>query len=159
MKRIICLILAAVMLIAVQTGFAADGGGSGKEIEILNSIGVFDGLNITFTDSAAMKRADFLETVMHLYTGGNHPSAQNDIMFYDVPDGASYKWAADAALTLGFISGHDDGMFMPNDTISYFEALKIIVCALGYKPVAEANGGFPSGYVSAALWVMPQDLF
>lgn len=150
MKRIICLILAAVMLIAVQTGFAADGGGSGKEIEILNSIEVFDGLNITFTDSAAMKRADFLETVMHLYTGGNHPSAQNDIMFYDVPDGASYKWAADAALTLGFISGHDDGMFMPNDTISYFEALKIIVCALGYKPVAEANGGFPSGYVSAA---------
>ena len=50
---------------------------------------------------------------MHLYTGGNHTSlAQNDIMFYDVPDGASYlNGAADAALTLGFISGHDDGMF------------------------------------------------
>ena len=34
MKRIICLILAAVMLIAVQTGFAADGGGFGHILSL-----------------------------------------------------------------------------------------------------------------------------
>lgn len=149
MKKIICLVLTLSVMLTVQTGFAADGGYN-EEIEILNSIGVLEGLNVSFTDSAAMKRSDFLEAVMHLYGGGGHTDAADDITFYDVPDGVPYKWAADAALAHGFISGNDDGMFMPNDTISYFEALKIIVCALGYKPIAEANGGFPSGYMLAA---------
>ena len=161
MKRIICLILALSMLFTVQIGLASDNVSYNEEIEILNSIGVFEGLNINFTDSADMRRADFLETVMHLYTGGNHTDTQNDIAFYDVSDGASYKWAVDTALSLGFISGNGDGMFMPNDTISYFEVLKIIVCALGYKPIAEANGGFPSGYIAAAnrikIGIKPSD--
>lgn len=41
-------------------------------------------------------------------------------------------------------------VFNPEDNITYQDALKVLVCVLGYEPFAEMNGGYPAGYVNAA---------
>lgn len=39
-----------------------------------------------------------------------------------------------------------DGTFKPDEYITYQQAIKMIVSALGYSVVAERNGGYPHGY-------------
>ncbi len=44
-----------------------------------------------------------------------------------------------------------DSMFRPEDELTYNQAAKTVVCALGYEAVANARGGYPNGYYSVAL--------
>lgn len=43
-----------------------------------------------------------------------------------------------------------ENLFAPNDYISYQDALKILVCTLGYEELAKQRGDYPIGYVTAA---------
>jgi len=66
------------------------------------------------------------------------------------PDVADDHWATgyiNVAHSQGIVIGDPDGNFRPNDSITYAEAMAIMVRILGYTPVAENKGGFPSGYV------------
>ncbi len=70
--------------------------------------------------------------------------------FYDVP---ADHWASgyiNVAVAQGLIVGDGDGNFRPNDTITYAEAMTIMVRATGYEPAAESKGGFPSGFIATA---------
>lgn len=70
--------------------------------------------------------------------------------FSDVP--ASY-WASGyiiKATELGFINGFQDGSFKPNNTVTYEQAVAMIVRALGYENEADALGGYPVGYLETA---------
>ena len=67
--------------------------------------------------------------------------------FPDVPDG---HWAKDyiaAAYGAGVISGFDDGTFRPDDTVTYEQAVKIIMSRLNYSDSA----AYPEGYVGGAV--------
>ena len=64
-------------------------------------------------------------------------------------DMAMYDYAAYSVNCLverGILSVGENRMFRPADPITYDEALKIVVCMLGYNPAAKALGGFPVGY-------------
>ena len=50
--------------------------------------------------------------------------------------------------SVGLLNGDPDGNFYPDNTVTYAEATKILVCMLGFKSEAEANGGFPLGYMA-----------
>lgn len=50
------------------------------------------------------------------------------------------------AYNYGIIHGYDDKTFKPNEFISYEEALKMIVCSLGYSQKAEQYAIYPYGY-------------
>ena len=66
-------------------------------------------------------------------------------IFSDVP---RTHWAARyiyCAYENGIISGMGDGTFEPDDPLTYHQAVKMLVCLLGYGPVAEVNGGFNGG--------------
>ncbi len=70
--------------------------------------------------------------------------------FTDVPDN---HWAAGVIATLsqaGIVNGMGDGTFMPDKSVSYFEAVKILVSVLGYGSIAEDKGGYPNGYLAQA---------
>jgi len=43
-----------------------------------------------------------------------------------------------------------DGTFAPDNPVTYEQALKMMVCALGYEAAAVEIGGWPDGYVSQA---------
>ena len=51
----------------------------------------------------------------------------------------------------GIFSGKGEGIFAPNDNLSYAEFCKIMVMATGYGVAAESSGGYPDGYTNMAV--------
>lgn len=54
------------------------------------------------------------------------------------------------AYDMGIINGMGDGTFRPDAPVTYNQAVKMIVCMLGYGSNGEANGGYPDGYIKIA---------
>ena len=50
----------------------------------------------------------------------------------------------------GVINGDPEGTFRPEDPVLYEEAVKMVVAALGYTPVANQRGAYPTGYIVVA---------
>ena len=67
--------------------------------------------------------------------------------FSDVTEETDAAVEIHICYSLGILSGYGDSTFRPNDTVSLNDALKIIVCALGYDTIAKAKGGYPGGYL------------
>lgn len=81
-------------------------------------------------------------------------SAQNvATKFADVSAGEGGHWAngyISTGVASGFISGHSDTQFAPDDNVTFVQAQKMLVAALGYDALAQQNGGWPSGYTTYA---------
>ncbi len=69
-------------------------------------------------------------------------------------DMSGYGWAAGYvgyAQSLGIIKGYGDGTFRPGNTVSYDEAITMIVRAIGYtEDVKEMNGTWPAVFTQKA---------
>jgi len=157
MKKILCAILAGVMLQqavvnvyaesvkteAVQNAYESTE--KAKEAQaLLNGLGETDFFSVI--DNNPVSRGDFiygLIDVLGINTGLSGKSG-----FLDVPAGSKYEQAVETALTYSLISKGDN--FRVNDTIKLNEAIKIIVGVLGYSYVAEIQGGYPYGYMNVA---------
>lgn len=69
------------------------------------------------------------------------------------PDVVSNHWAngsINVGDQQGLLFGDDVGTFRPDDPVLFQEAVTIMVRALGYEPQAQANGGYPTGYMVVA---------
>ncbi len=55
------------------------------------------------------------------------------------------------AYDMGIIAGYDAKTFGPEDNVTYEQAIKMMVCALGFGNQALERGGWPAGYVNVAL--------
>lgn len=155
MKKIISILLVAVlvllMTVSVFAGSEAELAAtelSRYEIMCCNSDG-----NLHLDD--AVTRAEMAKMIM-IMTGHNSISAAST--FTDVPtDHWAYDYIAQAA-SKGVINGMGDGTFVPDEFVTYAQASKMIVCALGYGAEAERRGKYPIGYIMTAttLGIMPQ---
>ncbi len=66
------------------------------------------------------------------------------------PDVVENHWAngyINVATSQGLIIGDPDGNFRPDDSISYAEAMTIMVRMIGHEPSALEKGGYPNGYL------------
>lgn len=70
--------------------------------------------------------------------------------FTDVTDDFWGKNYINTAHKYNIIHGYENMCFKPNQNITYAETSKVIVSCLGYAPIAEKNGGYPSGYTAIA---------
>lgn len=80
---------------------------------------------------------------------GEEETASNSA-WADVDEG---YWAYMYLLSMkeqGIISGYGDNTFKPESTVTYNEAIKIILTICGYKQYAETYGGYPEGYKKLA---------
>lgn len=81
---------------------------------------------------------------------GEGDTKNSETSFSDVP----YEhWASgyiNKAYDKGIIAGMGDGSFMPDGKVTYEQAVKMIVCALGYEPMTLMRGGYPLGYMFVA---------
>lgn len=71
-------------------------------------------------------------------------------IFEDVEDS---HWAADdiqTAYEAGIIAGYGDGTFGPEDDVTYEQAVKMVVCAIGWGQRAEMFGEYPMCYIRQA---------
>lgn len=150
-KKIIALLLSFMM---ISTTFVAaefndlNENSYADEISFMNQIGVLNGYTDTmFSPEQQFTRAEFLLALMRLtktinYTERIEPAAtedgvREDERVYHYTDVAPHYIAEyiNSAYTYGVIDDSDGPEFRPNDRITYSEAMKWMVKALGYGRV------------------------
>jgi hypothetical protein len=153
-KKLISLILALALISAVPSvSFAfsdTDGTDYEEAVYVLSELDIIGGYeDKTFRPENSITRAEFAAMVVRLV----------DTSVYNIPEGVVFKdvgkkhWAyefVNAGFHIGYFSGYGDGIFAPDEKISFSEVVKTVTTILGYKPLAEARGGYPTGYVMIA---------
>ena len=122
-----------------------------EAIEVGVALGLYQGYeDSTFKPEGDITRSEFAAIVIRaLGQEGQAEGAKGTTMFNDVP---ATDWAAgyiNLAVNQGIIAGYGDGNFGPNDNVTYEQAVKMLVVALGYEP-AVGNAGYPVGYLAIA---------
>ena len=104
-------------------------------------------------DKAEIARGEFVAYTVNLLYPDNifdSKEAGADILFSDVDATHSFYDEIRAAKSLGIISGTADMSFKPDENITFNDAVVVMVNALGYSYYAQANGGYPTGYLFTA---------
>lgn len=97
-----------------------------------------------------MSRMEFITAAVKVFGMDGFEGADITNIFTDVTkDNPAYN-SVSVAYGMKWISPAADKLFKPDNSIRMAEALKILVCGLNYRDVAESTGGFPGGYVSVA---------
>ena len=124
-------------------------------VSVLNSLNIMYGTeNGNFEPERDISRAEMVTVLvralgLEALTMPMSEKAEN-AYFADVP--RDY-WAVDdinLAYILRWANGDGFGYFRPDEPVTYAEAIKLIVVALGYGYVAESEGGYPFGYINRA---------
>lgn len=160
-RKIISLLLALVLLVsAMPAAFAA--GSSFTDIpdedvamaaETLRLLGVVDGMSDgKFVPNGTLTRAQFCKmAVVMRGDEGQEPTYRSRTIFSDV---ASGHWARGyinlaASGENAFISGMGNGLFAPDENITFAQAVTILVRLLGYSD-ADTGMQWPEGYINLA---------
>ncbi len=160
-KRFLATIVAVMLVITSLTmpGFAAftdlsEDANSYTAVSVLNMLGVINGYDDgTFKPDNNVTRAEF--TAMLLRTRGMGSVGSTSLENPPFPDvtTSDVSWAIGnirTARELGIINGYDDGTFKPNANVLYEEAVKMIVCALGYGDMGSEGAFWYSKYLMTA---------
>lgn len=120
-------------------------------VENLAAKGIINGIGDgTYAPDANVKRSEFAKIVCVAMMSVGELAPAADSGFTDV---AAAHWASGyikVAAAAGIINGMGDGTFAPDNPVTYEQAVKMLVCALGYGSQAESRGGYPDGYMSMA---------
>ncbi len=157
-KRILAITIAFVMILSSAAVFADDttSGTTFSDVKgdesfanaivTLNLMGVINGYpDGTFKPEENVTRAEFtamLIRTLNLASVGSSSAAE--LPFTDIDDSdTSINWAIpciNTAYGMGVINGYEDQTFRPNDNVAYEEAIKMIVCTLGYGQGVDISG-------------------
>lgn len=162
-KSIIAFQLVLMLLLSVASGYAvaaetlqvntsnpsSELSDAEKAYEILKAVGAIDGQGITYTADAVVTRGEFIKLVLQI-SGEADIAGSYGGVFYDVSLNSAYGSYIETAYRLGYIGGTPGGLFYPDEAVTLIQATKILVKVLGYDALAEAKGGYPNGYVTAA---------
>lgn len=123
-------------------------------VSVLSKLGVINGYEDgSFKPENNVTRAEF--TAMLLRTRGLGSLGSTDLENPPFPDVSTsdVSWAIGnirTAREMGIINGYEDGTFRPNDNVLYEEAVKMIVCALGYENFGTPGSEWYSKYIMQA---------
>jgi len=121
-----------------------------REIGVLNAISVLAGdPEGTFRPGDSISRAEMAAIIVRIY-GMESSVVPGVTKFEDVPADHWSSGYVNIASGLGVINGDGNGKFRPDDKVKYNEAVKMLVCVLGYGLHAQENGGWPAGYLVQA---------
>ncbi len=157
-KTVSALTVSAMLFTGINTSFAyvsSDVSGTTHEnaAKVLGALEIMVGDADTglFRPKDAIKRSEAAKVAVALK--GLTKLADSSTATSKFPDVTDNHWAKgfiNVGTSEGLIIGDDNGLFRPNDTISYVEAVIILVRALGYEPQAMSKGGYPNGYLTTA---------
>ena len=143
MKKGFSFLLAVLMLmLTVMPALAAST--YEESLHVITSLG-YAGAASAEQEVTRGEAADMLVKLMEL----GYMSSENDgVPYQDVSKDHTYYKGIASALRFGMISA--DTEFRPDDSITYAEMAKMIVCLLGYNDIALDLGGYPAGYLLMA---------
>ncbi|MBQ7032463.1 MAG: S-layer homology domain-containing protein [Clostridia bacterium] len=120
-------------------------------VEKLSALGIVEGRGDgAFAPDETLTRAEMATIVLRLL---NLQAGETTQIFSDV---TAEHWAfaaVGAAYKAGIVNGTSETTFAPDAVVTYPQAVKMLVCALGYGVKAEAAGGYPTGYLSIAAQI------
>lgn len=160
-KRILSVLLAAFMLFSMMVPMVSAAADYSdvptthkyyKAITNLSVYGILNGFEDgTFRPEDGVTRAQFAKIICYaLNVGEAAGKGPVETGFTDVDPN---HWAAGnikIATAMGIINGMGDGTFAPENPVLFEQAVKMVVCALGYGKVADQKGGYPHGHMSVA---------
>ena len=148
MKKIISLILAFVMSMSVCNFALAEQENVPpltQAIDLLTSLGVLDS---SFEDYDSDAKRGFTVSVAAKLISANITSEYNN-KYIDIKESTQYMQEIMFMSSMGYVDGYDNGMFMPDNAITYAEFSKMIIKMLGYDVNAQFYGNYPQGYLKA----------
>lgn len=164
-KRVLSLLLAVcatVSLLAVPAGAAQatsfydiSDRDTAVAVESLRLMGVLDGYSDgAFRPTAQLTRAQFCKMAVYAMNGEDQLGQYRTVtVFRDVKP--SY-WAAPyinmASKGKGIIAGYPNGNFQPGSTVTYGQAVTILMRMLGYKD-EDMGGVWPDSYLASAATI------
>ncbi len=157
LKKVLALVVALTMVFttvafaSVYPDVDADANYAGA-VELLSALEILKGDdNGNFNPGNTITRAEFAAVVCRaLGLEGSANGAKGATMFTDV---AADHWASgyiNLASQQGIVNGKGNGIFDPEGNVTFTEAVKMLVVALGYEPMASQRGGWPTGYLTVA---------
>lgn len=120
-----------------------------EAVEYLKGTGIMCGDDKgNFNPDKTVTRAEMVTIICNMLGETENLAVSNK--FYDV---ATTHWAnryIAKAIDLGFISGYGNGKFGPDDTVTYEQAITMLVRAMGQYSAADEAGGYPNGFIYVA---------
>ncbi len=148
-KKFLSVLLAAALLFTMVTAVSAAEGDTvtltdinpdtavGKAVNKLVSVGIINGYEDgTYRPDNTITRAEFAKVIATFLGLGEFASGAPS-GFADVD--STNHWAQKyikLAVDKGIVLGYEDGTFRPDNPVKNSEAIKMVVCALGYGNVA-----------------------
>lgn len=102
----------------------------------------------TFRPNNSITRAEFSKIIMCATM--NDYITEYEKGFVDVVEGSWAEKYIYSAKMLGVVNGTTESTFEPEANITNEQAVKMIVCSLGYSEEAITAGGYPNGYIEIA---------
>lgn len=156
LKKVLALVIALTMVLTT-VAFASypdvDANANyASAVELLSALKILQGdENGNFNPDNTITRAEYAAVVCRALGMENAAnSAKGATIFTDV---AADHWATgyiNLATQQGIVNGKGNGIFDPEGNVTYAEAVKMLVVALGYEPMASQRGGYPTGYLTVA---------
>ena len=155
LSKVLSLVLAIAMLLSVPTfaytDVAADANYA-EAVTVLSALNIFTGYEDgSFKPEGKITRAEYAAIVCRV-NNMDEAAKANKVggIFTDV---AADHWASGYIATAsqaGIVNGMGDGTFAPEAEVTYEQAVKMLVAALGYEMKAQSMGGYPTGYMMIA---------
>ncbi len=178
LKRLITMIL-AVSMILTSVGIVALAASSFSDItdskvatavDKLVAYGIItgyddngDGVAESFKPDNQITRAEFAAIVTRMKGVADNLPSDSVTGFWDLDSDSSRAWArpyVKAAVDLKIINGFEDGSFRAAEPVTYEQAVKMLICAIGYDVIAQSEynkiiatnpkATWSAGYISAA---------
>ncbi|MBQ1741996.1 MAG: S-layer homology domain-containing protein, partial [Oscillospiraceae bacterium] len=152
MKKLLALVLALVMTLSLATvgtnAFTDDAqvkNDYAEAVQVLTGMNVFKGYtDNSFKPLNDITRAEVAAIVYRIYTADVNDKQASVYAGYgkfdDVNTASWYAGYVGYCTNAGFIKGYGDGKFGPNDKVTGYQALAMILRAVGYGKNGEFEG-------------------
>lgn len=153
LKKCISLLL-AVFLLCTNVCFAAETSEGSYHYALSQcvSLGILEGDGEGIRPEAVITRAEAVTAVLRILSLEDVAKTNaGKTAFRDV---AADHWASgyiNTAFIRGIVNGKTENIFEPSGSVTRFQLIKMLVCALGYEETAISSGsGYPAAYLSFA---------
>lgn len=119
-----------------------------ENVEFLTALGLYKFSDREYRDN--VKRGEFAEMIMNLLGGSDISADASEVSYSDVTAQTEHADAISYVSSYKIMEAAEKDKFYPNESITYMQALKAVVNALGYSEAASARGGDQKGYLNIA---------
>lgn len=158
LKKVISSVAALTMVASSVAAFAVDfpdvesTASYAQAVQELSALDVISGYDAgTFGPDKLVTRAEITKMIVDALAERSSAEASTEsTKFADVSADHWAKGYINQGVANGFIAGMSDTEFDPDANVTYVQAQKMLVSAIGYETYAQAQGGWPTGYKTYA---------